>query len=263
MASVHTTKIQLASFDLCMISILERYTIDGHKQMFTKGNLRKLKQLITELGAQFSQLATEIAPAEPVKTEGFNYINQSLITESLHDLTRNQPISVIDINMFYPTIWSKLFQSGTAKTNIAGFEDMYQWLTNNRRKLKVVNSKAYMNCKIIVNTLYALAIMYPDSDVVRVNINAIEFAEHRDKVLHQIRKHIDVIMIDTDVIVLKQNSLAVAYIRGVLNDNGFESDFRHYDSIEALAASDGWSAKFLNRLRFKHKMLFPNKLYAR
>lgn len=260
---VFTRQEMLAAFDLGLIAILERYEIDGHKQMFAKDNLRKLKQLITELGAQFSQLATEIAQAEPVKTEGFNYINQSLITETLHDLTRTQPISVIDINMFYPTIWCKLFQSGTAKTNIAGFEDMYQWLTNNRRKLKVVNSKAYLNCKIIVNTLYPLAFVFKDSDVIRVNIDAMTFAEHRDKVLHQIRKHIDVIMIDTDVIVLKQNSLTVAYVQEVLAENGFTSDVRHYDSIEVLAASDGWHAKFLNRLRFRHKMLFPNKLYAR
>lgn len=197
MASVHTTKIQLAAFDLCMISILERYTIDGHKQMFAKGNLRKLKQLITELGAQFSQLATEIAQAEPVKTEGFNYINQSLITETLHDLARNQLISVIDIDMFYPTIWCKLFQSGTVKTNCAGFEDMYQWLFNNRRKLKAVNSNAYKNCRIILNTLYPLAFVFNDSNVISVNIDTMTFAESRDNVLHQIRKHIDAIMIDT------------------------------------------------------------------
>jgi hypothetical protein len=263
MASVHTTKIKLSAFNLCVISILERYSIDGHKQMFTKGNLRQLKQLVTELGAQFGQTATEIVAKEPVKSEGFNYINQSLITETLHDLTRKQPISVIDINMFYPTIWCKLFQSGTAKANCAGFEDMYQWLFNNRRKIKAVNSVAYTNCKIILNTLYPLAFMYKDSYVIRVNIDAMTFSEARDAVLHKIRNNVNVIMIDTDVIVVKQNNLTVAYIQEVLNENGFVSEFKHYDSIEAYVNADAWAQKFLNRLRFRHKMLFPNKLFDR
>lgn len=263
MASVHTTKIKLSAFDLGLIAILERYDIDGHKQCFTRSNLRKLRNLMTELGAQFGQVATEIVSTEPVKTEGFNYVNQSLITETLQDLTRRQPISVIDIPMFYPTIWCKLFQSGVARTNIAGYEDAYQWLCINRQKLKAVNKKSYTNSKILLNTLYPLAFMYKDSYIVRVNIDAMTFSEARDVALHQIRKHNNVIMIDTDVIVLKQNSLTLAYLQEVLNENGFTSEVTHYDSIAAYVKADAWSQKLLNRLRFRHKMLFPNKLFTR